>query len=391
MRASLLLFAFSLPFSHVPVQFAVVLTVIGWLAHGILNKQWLVRKHPVFIPMIAYITWNALSSLISPRPAHSFFAMLDNEWPMIGMVLLFWIVNDAEFLKKVVLAFLISASAAMLYAVSQSVTGIDFLRPGELTSIGFGFYRSTGFYGFYLTFAALAMATFFIAGAQVLERRRWTFVLIAVAAFLAIIGSFARSIWIAVALIVPLFAFLRGRRFGTYVTLSLVSLVLIASLTIPAFYVRIVSIVDLGQNQTRLNLWKSAVAMASDHPLLGVGEDNWDFFFEHYRVQGGFYDTTVHPHNDYLNVLANSGVPGLILFVTIWAMIIHAGVRAFRRRRDHAIGAVGLGSTVSIIGLMIAAFFQNYYGTFINCFLWWFLAGLVLVASKLSVGEAERD
>ena len=390
MRAALLLFAFSLPLSHVPVQLALLLAIVGWMAEGVLNKKWLIRWHPIFIPMLAYFGWNVLSSLFSPRPAHSFFAVLDNEWPMLSMIVLYWIVDDIRFLKNLVLAFLSSATIAVLYGVWQTLTGIDVLRARELTSIGFGFYRSTGFYGFYLTFAALAMAAFFLSGAKALEERTsaWKPGLAAGVAFLAVVGSFARSIWVAIALILPFLAFVRGRKFGTCVSLALVSIALLATLTIPPFYYRVASIVDLGQNQTRLNLWKSAVAMASDHPILGVGEDNWDYFFELYRVAGGYYDTKVHPHNDYLNVLISSGVPGLIFFLTMWAITVAVGLRTFRRYRKNDIGAIALGGTFSVLGLMVAGMFQNYYGTFVNCFLWWFVVGLIFAASSV---EAPRQ
>ena len=162
-------------------------------------------------------------------------------------------------------------------------------------------------------------------------------------------------------------------------------------LTVPAIRFRVESIVDISQNETRLNLWATALRIAEDHPVTGVGEDNWDYVFSRYRVEG-YYDTIVHPHDDYLTVLVSSGVPGLLAFLGIWGIALTAGFRASFRARDERLRAIILGSTFSLVGLLVAGIFQNYYGTFINCLGWWFVTGLLFAAwSLVSHGEEKGE
>jgi O-antigen ligase len=160
-------------------------------------------------------------------------------------------------------------------------------------------------------------------------------------------------------------------------------------LTTPALRYRVLSIVDPGQNETRLNLWKTAVNISAHHPLLGIGQDNWDLFFERYRIEG-FYDTTVHPHNDYLTVLVSSGIPGITAFLVMWGIALYRGFRASSTSSDATVRAVMWGSLFSLLGLLVGAIFQNYYGTFINCLGWWFVVGLLLTAENLSVATNVR-
>lgn len=380
----LFLFAFSLPVSHVPAQFAIGIALLGWLGEGLVHKKWNLRWHPVFGALVAYVSWNLLSSALSERPAHSLGAVIDNEWPFLIMVMLYWMVDDEALLQRIVYVFLLASTAAVLYALWQVVGGMELYRGRPLDPMGWGFYRAVGFYGFYLTFAALAMTVFFFASSFSVEFRKWPVVLLAGLSFLAVLGTFARSIWLSFVAAIPLFAFTRGRKAGIVVTTVLLVVIVGGILTVPALRHRAESIIEPGQNETRLNLWKTALRIAEHNPILGVGEDNWDLVFERYRVEG-FYDTTVHPHNDYLTVLVSSGAPGLLAFLTMWGILMARGFRTALGTRNQLVRATALASTFSLMGLMIGAMFQNYYGTFINCLGWWFVVGLLLAAEKIGL------
>jgi O-antigen ligase len=382
-RFGILLFALSIPISHVPAQFAIGIAFLGWLGEGLVNKKWNIRWHPAFVPLIIYLVWNILSSALSERPGHSLSAILDNEWPLFIMLMLFWTIEDEEFLKKVLMVFLSSACIAVVYAVWQVVGGVELYRHMQLDPMGSGLYRAVGFYSFYLTFAALAMAVFFFSASFSFELKRWYFVVLSALSFLAVVGSFARSMWLSFALGIPILAFTRSRKFGTILISLILVFIVGGMLTVPTLRYRIGSILDPGQNETRLNLWKTAVKISEGNPVLGVGEDNWDLVFDRYRV-AGYYDTTVHPHNDYLTVLVSSGVPGLLAFLSTWGVILVTGFKSARRMQSKTLRAVAWGGAFSLVGLLVGAMFQNYYGTFINCLEWWFVAGLLMTAANLS-------
>jgi len=382
-RAGILLFALSLPVSHVPAQFGIGIAFLGWLLEGILHKRWQFVWHPFLGVLAFYVGWNLVSAAVSIRPAHSLAAVADNEWPALLMLMMFWTIDDAKFLSTVITAFFLTAGIAMLYALWQVFGGVEFYRNMTLDWIG-GYYRAVGFYSFYLTFAAFALTVFFFAAAFALEvkKLRVMHLLLALLSFGAIIGSFARSVWLALAAGIPLFGFLKNRTLGIGITAFAIVLVTGAVLIEPTIRYRAESILDVSQNQTRLNLWKTSLNIFVAHPFLGVGEDNFDAVFDRYKVEG-YYDTTVHPHNDYLSVLVASGLPGLLAFLGMWAIALREGLKGWKQASDPQLRAILLGGIFSLFGLLIAAFFQNYYGSFINCLGWWFVVGLVLTAKKL--------
>ena len=69
----------------------------------------------------------------------------------------------------------------------------------------------------------------------------------------------------------------------------------------------------------RIAMWKSSVEMFKDYPLLGVGGGNWKIYISKY----GLYEKTKsrekkrfqRPHNDYLSILNENGIFGLLAFV----------------------------------------------------------------------------
>jgi O-antigen ligase len=193
---------------------------------------------------------------------------------------------------------------------------------------------------------------------------------------------FARSIWLSFAVAIPVFGFMKGKRIGSIVTTGFLVIVLFCLIFIPAIRERAYSIVIPSENQTRLNLWKTTVNISMDYPLTGIGEDNFDYYFEKYKVEG-YYDATGHPHNDYLNVLVNSGIPGLAAFLSIWIIIIWIGFKIVKDSNNPFLRELSLGSTLAIIGFMVGGVFQNYYGTFANCWGWWFMAGLTMTSYRI--------
>ncbi|MCX6121382.1 MAG: O-antigen ligase family protein [Ignavibacteriales bacterium] len=388
-RFGLYLFAFSIPISFVPAEFAIGIAFVGWILEGLFNKQWQYYPTKLFIPLLFYIGWNIIASSISPRPGHSLWALADNEWPMFIMLLMYFVVDDIKVLKRILQLWLFSASIAALYGIWQTFSGYQLHRPETLAPMG-SYFRAVGFNGFYLTFAGFLMSVFLVSlcmsSQSGMIKNRWKYLLVALLSFMAVIGTFARSIWLSFGVVIPVFGFVKGKRIGSIVTGVFLLIVLFCVIFIPTIRDRAYSSVVPSENQTRLNLWKTSINISKDFPLTGIGEDNFDYYFDRYKV-AGYYDVTGHPHNDYLTILVSSGIPGLIAFLSLWFVLIQTGFKTQKYSTNPFLKELALGSTLAVIGFMIGGLFQNYYGTFANCWGWWLMAGLVMASSRLSTKE----
>jgi Lipid A core - O-antigen ligase and related enzymes len=387
-RYGLYIFAFSIPVSFVPAEFAIGIAFIGWLLEGILNRRWQYYPTGFYIPLLFYLVWNILASSISPRPAHSLWALADNEWPMFIMLFMLSTIDDINVLKRMLHLWLFTASIAAAYGIWQTFSGIQFHRSGVMSPMG-NYFRATGFNGFYLTYAGFMMSVFFVGLCISFHsglNHRWKYTLVTLMSFMAVLGTFARSIWLSFAVAIPIFGFMKGKRLGSIVTTGFLIIVLFCLIFIPAIRERAFSIVIPSENQTRLNLWRTTINISKDFPLTGIGEDNFDYYFDTYKVEG-YYDATGHPHNDYLNVLVNSGIPGLLAFLSMWIIIIWIGFKTAQDSKNPFLRELALGSTLAIIGFMVGGIFQNYYGTFANCWGWWLMAGFTMTSYRISQKE----
>ena len=134
-----------------------------------------------------------------------------------------------------------------------------------------------------------------------------------------------------------------------------------------------------GTVQQRLKIWKSSLTMIRDHPILGVGPDNFIHYFAPTRKENlwqhecapgrgyiqkdaGSEPCLSHPHNEVLDFWLTSGVLGLLAFVWLQVVFWRVAFPSLRlggvRGRDvFVIGAAGAMAAALIHGLVDQSYF----------------------------------
>ncbi|MCK4579194.1 MAG: O-antigen ligase family protein, partial [Candidatus Marinimicrobia bacterium] len=110
----------------------------------------------------------------------------------------------------------------------------------------------------------------------------------------------------------------------------------------PAFspWARMASIFDLesGSISQRLLLWRKSVEMIKDNLMLGVGLGHWRIMLPSYGTAGMWSEGGIvhwqRPHNDFIWVLAETGLPGLIAYLSLFVIIMAYSVRIIARSED---------------------------------------------------------
>lgn len=147
----------------------------------------------------------------------------------------------------------------------------------------------------------------------------------------AIIMSEVRGIWLALLLIAAIFAVRQSqqltlRRIATMTAIVLALLVMLFS--IPDVTRRInetkqeFTLISEGNKDTsigiRLQLWHSAMDIIKNHPLMGVGTQNYPYIMEQQYQQGMITGVALsfknsHYHNQYLDTYVRYGMIGFII------------------------------------------------------------------------------
>ncbi|MGH9105246.1 MAG: O-antigen ligase family protein, partial [Acidimicrobiales bacterium] len=91
--------------------------------------------------------------------------------------------------------------------------------------------------------------------------------------------------------------------------------------------------------EQRFQIWSAAAHMAVNHPIVGIGPDNFALVYPHYQsaswVAGLGPNFLVNgAHDIFMNVLADQGFVGLVLFLALLAYIGARSVGAWRRLRS---------------------------------------------------------
>jgi putative inorganic carbon (HCO3(-)) transporter len=106
----------------------------------------------------------------------------------------------------------------------------------------------------------------------------------------------------------------------------------------------------------RLDLWLSSLQMLRDHPLLGIGLDNFAYLYGQFYVRAGAVaePNLSHPHNWVLHVWLELGLLGLLAFV--W-LVFRFWKTALSSNGWLVAGAMGAMADMLVHGLIDNSYF----------------------------------
>ena len=115
-----------------------------------------------------------------------------------------------------------------------------------------------------------------------------------------------------------------------------------------------------GTGFVRLQLWRSAWQMALDHPLFGVGPDNFLYAYRSfYLLPAAWQEPNLnHPHNWFLDWWTRLGVPGLLLALLWFGTLFFQQWRNVRANHQAVLnlGLLGAGVAALAHGLIDASY-----------------------------------
>jgi O-antigen ligase len=154
-----------------------------------------------------------------------------------------------------------------------------------------------------------------------------------------------------------------------------IAILLVALTTVGAFYFTQVAplparerLLTPNGGSGRSDLWKVGLRMVRAHPLGGVGVGNSEHAAANYVIRPGiihyasliFSSDPFPVHNTYLQVLAEMGVVGLLLFLAIIVACLGCALRAAHlaaEREDVTLEALARGVFLALVGALVADFF----------------------------------
>jgi len=271
----------------------------------------------------------------------------------------------------VVDAWVLGGAAVALLGLAQWALGQNLITAEGVWRVR-GFYGSPNNLALYLgrllplVVAVSVFGPWSAEGSQPSSRRRrWLYGLATLLMAGALFLTYSRGAWLlGVPASLLFIAALRGRR-ALLATAGLLLVAAVAGLAAVGGE-RVTSLLDITGGTTffRLQLWHSSWAMIRDHPLLGVGLDNFLYAYRsHYVLPTAWEEFNLsHPHNLVLDFWLRLGVAGLVVISWLLIGFFRRGWQEYRRLPEGGMRLLVLGLMGGMVnfvahGLVDNAFF----------------------------------
>lgn len=337
-----------------------------------------------FYALLLFFLWAAATQWIAQgRTDITAFGSFSKTWNVLAMIFIpaAFTAGSAD-LKKILRILLACGSAVSLLGLIECVSGarlLGLMEQGRLYGFQSHPLHSGGLY------CILFLTAFSLALRSGTKKTDWVFWWgAALALGMAVVLTRSRSYYLASAAGALFLLSFKGVK--TLVAGALIGgfLVLALSQADRSFSDRLstLSVRNMDESaKIRVRLWRAAGEMIKDHPFAGVGYHGWKQNILNYsrNIPGWDLDQAAyaHAHNSYLTFAAETGIPGLLLFLAFCTLLILEQVCCLRSSPDDdAARPLVLATLASLAALLVAAFFEHNLLTTTISLCLFFLIGL---------------
>jgi len=396
---SFILYVVLSPFSLSATNIALVLIILFGLVAVYKSKDSM--KPELNIVLVASYTllfsWTAFTAVASK----GFISKTDISklWEYSSVILLPYFLSVIEIRKDrvVYILLLLSSIVSFLGILQYFIPSIKYPFPRQLVREDFrGFFshhlHTGGFYSI-ITILSLSLSLFW----QCDREKKLLSILFFLLNLSALILSMARCYYLSVFAVILALLFVKGRRcfYSGVVIILAISALTFSFPNAVARRAKSILDIDYPSNKERIYIWKAAIEMAKDHPLMGVGVGNWrresvKNYFPKFEKEWDYTSPAkIHAHNTYLAWLTETGFIGLSLFLFFWVatarLLLLKACEIPKACFDYPLI---VGSFAALCNLFIAGMFEHNFGTSVVLLLITFLIGLSLSQNKISNKEA---
>jgi putative peptidoglycan lipid II flippase len=281
----------------------VTLPALGILL--ILNFREIMRRHPSAAVMLGFAIWMILGIFHSPLSHYAFFQASQVYGVFLGMMALVSLIDSRDRLYQVIDSMLLLAIPIAAYGIAQTVFHFGgFYDAGTYRAQSIFDWSDT--FGFYLGLT-IPLTIFRAYCTPTRWRLFWTIALIPQIG--GLVATYSRTSEVAVAGGVIVLLWLLGKR-GRIAAIALAGAIAAALPIVGRHLLSRFTTDGITTLSGRLYFWKELLAHFDWLNLTGNGLGAGEAFIA--RLTGGAFGS---PHSTFLQVLYDTGVPGLALFL----------------------------------------------------------------------------
>ena len=336
---------------------------------------------------------------------------------VLGIVLCLWLSSKKRAIDYLHLA-LAAGFLASAYGVLQYFN-FEFIWPHALNPYGGRAVSTFGNPNFLSSYDVILIPFCVILWAKAKGFARAGYALCALTLEAGLLCSLTRSSWLGVFVAMAFLFFSKGflkalrkevRLFGLFFGLGLAVFILWPHSLLSAGYHPSVlgrleeasTILKPGKEKQayspwdqRVMIWTCAWLMAKDNPLTGQGFGLFELFYPFYqgpvlRATPFYWGLRTHAnnaHNEILEVLSQTGIIGLGLFIWIW-VIFFRFARDFSQDEDSSAGLWVSAGAAGVLGMTIDNLLNVSLHFAVPAFLFWWVVGMSVGVGRVSSADS---
>ena len=342
-------------------------------------------RNPIIICVLSYIIWLIFTSITSTDPLISFKSVLAKLWFIIPL-LIFGTHFFGKHENRIIFLWLFIVSCCLVVCFTLVHHSIYSFGEEEGHWVMWPFFKDHTIYGATVALCLpISLALLKQKGSPPLSKA--ILILLNVILIVGLIFSYTRAAWLSIlcASVIGLFVYFRVN-FRFLMGLGLAFTLIIYSQwdniqlalaknthehTTEAFEEKIQSAANVttdASNLERINRWDCAVQMFKKKPVTGFGPGTYAFEYapfqdpENLTIISTNFGDMGNAHSEYLGALAETGLVGLLLFLSIVASIFICAIRRYYQTPDQESDEklLIMGIIISLSSYFIHAFLNNY-------------------------------
>jgi O-antigen ligase len=379
---------------------------LSTIAIALLYLAWLTRarsaafgprrsRNQAIVPVLLLLLFYTLSLLVAGDATLGFFQV----WSLLEACFLYFYISNAVtsredvlFIVRLLLIGLILEDVFMLAQAGGLVGDIG----------GWGLKARTEYFGtnrvsgtivsanLAAGYIAMIMALAFVVPfAKVRPTYKYLATISLITSTIPLVLTLSRSGWVSFCVSVTFIALFRGR-VPWKAVFGLVAVVLLLAVPFSKVIGDRLSTDDNGAFEGRMPLNRVALLIIADHPITGVGANNFPLVMDSYAARGGLLGEWLYTvHNAYLLIWSETGIGGLLAFLWFLNATFRQGWNCWKVG-DPLFSPIAIGCMAAIAGQMtqmcVDVFREG--ATYESL---WLLAGLISAMYQLTTSLPRAD
>lgn len=344
-----------------------------------------ITRYPISIVIFIMFAWMVVTTITSELPLVSIKFIVSRLWFIIPSYFLCTeLFKNPRNINRFVWLYIAGLIIVVIYTIiNHAMNGFD----GDTAHwVMTPFYNDHTAYGAALAiYIILCAAYLFIPNMKI--SKRLGVILVLCLLILALILSFCRASWLSIIAALGVLTLVLLKIKFKYVAIIVVVLIGLfftfqqqifdslskndqdASGNIVENIQSMTNISTDASNLERINRWNSAIRMFKERPLFGWGPGTYQFLYAPYQESKNktIISTSTgdmgNAHSEYIGTLAEQGVPGSLLVVSIVVVFMYCGLTTYKRAKNKESKVLVLAATLSLLGYYVHGILNNFLDT----------------------------